>query len=34
VRLAQHPIVEQRKLLTGGQLSSAGITGKAGKMED
>jgi hypothetical protein len=34
VRLAQHPIFEQGKLLAGRQLATAGITGKAGKMED
>lgn len=34
VRLAQHPIVEQRKLLTGGQLTAAHVARKAGQMED
>lgn len=30
VGFAEHPIVQEGKLLTGGQLSAAGITGEAG----
>lgn len=34
VRLAQHPIIQQRKLLTGGQLTAAHVAREAGQMED
>lgn len=34
VRLAQHPIVEQRKLLAGGQLTAARVAREARQMED
>lgn len=34
MRLAHHAIVEQRKLLTGGQLAAARVARKARQMED